>query len=104
MQINEKINVVIADFDKEFVKNLCDYMKESKKIEIVGCAYDGLEAVSLVKNNDVDVFIMDLVLPTIDGLGVLERLGRIQFEKRPHIIVVSSVLNEIGRASCRERV
>lgn len=94
MQIKEKINVVVADFDKGFVKNLCDYMNESKKIDIVGCAYDGLEAVSLVKNNDVDVLIMDLVLPTIDGLGVLERLSRIQLEKRPHIIVVSSVLND----------
>lgn len=94
MQINEKIKVVVADFDRNFVNSLCGYMQETKKIEVVGCAYDGLDAVSFVKNNDVDVLIMDLVLPSIDGIGVLERLSRIKAEKRPHVIIVSSVLNE----------
>ena len=37
---------------------------------------------------------MDLVLPTIDGIGVLERINRMQLNKRPHVLIVSSVLNE----------
>ena len=43
----------------------------------------------------VDVLVMDLVLPTIDGIGVLERINRMQLNKRPHaVLIVSSVLNE----------
>ncbi len=94
MEINQKIRVAAADFDKEFVNSLCDYMRQTTKIEVVGCCYDGLEVPALVKNNDVDVLVMDLVLPTIDGIGVLERINRMKLKKRPHILIVSSVLNE----------
>ena len=94
MEINQKIKVAVADFDKECANGLCDYMRQTTKIEVVGCVYDGLEVPPMIKNGDVDVLVMDLVLPTIDGIGVLERLNRMQLKKRPHILVVSSVLNE----------
>ena len=45
MEINQKIRVAAADFDKEFVNSLCDYMRQTTKIEVVGCWYDGLEDV-----------------------------------------------------------
>ncbi len=54
---------------------------------LVGCVHDGLEVPGLVKNNDVDVLVMDLVLPTIDGIGVLERINRMQLNKRPHVLI-----------------
>ena len=94
MEINQKIKVAVADFDREFADGLCEYMRQTTKIDVVGCAYDGLEVPGLVKNNDVDVLVMDLVLPTIDGIGVLERINRMQLNKRPHILIVTSVLNE----------
>ena len=94
MEINQKIKVAVADFDKECANGLCDYMRQTTKIEVVGCVYDGLEVPPMIKKGDVDVLVMDLVLPTIDGIGVLERLNRMQLKKRPHILVVSSVLNE----------
>ena len=94
MEINQKIKVAVADFDKDFAEGLCLYLRQSAKIDVVGCVHDGLEVASLIKNNDVDVLVMDLVLPTIDGIGVLERINRMQLNKRPHVLIVSSVLNE----------
>ena len=78
MEINQKIKVAVADFDKDFADGLCLYLRQSAKIDVVGCVHDGLEVASLIKNNDVDVLVMDLVLPTIDGIGVLERINRMQ--------------------------
>ena len=56
MEINQKIKVAVADFDREFADGLCEYMRQTTKIDVVGCAYDGLEVPGLVKNNDVDVW------------------------------------------------
>ena len=94
MEINQKIKVAVADFDKDFADGSCLYLRQSAKIDVVGCVHDGLEVASLIKNNDVDVLVMDLVLPTIDGIGVLDRIIRMQLNKRPHVLIVSSVLNE----------
>ena len=99
MEINQKIKVAVADHDKEFANGLCDYMRRTTKIEVVGCVYDGLEVPPLVKSGDVDVLVTELLLPTLDGIGVLERLSRMQLKKRPHIMVISSVLNDMITAS-----
>ena len=56
MEINQKIKVAVADFDKDFADGLCLYLRQSAKIDVVGCVHDGLEVASLIKNNDVDVF------------------------------------------------
>ena len=48
------------------------------------------------RNNDVDVLVMDLVLPTIDGIGVLERINRMQLNKRPHVLIAVSYTHLTG--------
>ena len=94
MENNQKIKVAVADYDKDGANSLCDYMRQTTKIEVVGCVFDGLEVPSMVKNSAPDVLVMDMLLPTIDGVGVLERLNRMQLKKRPHILIISSVLSD----------
>ena len=94
MENNQKIKVAVADYDKDCASGLCDYMRQTTKIEVVGCVFDGLEVPSMVKNSAPDVLVMDMLLPTIDGVGVLERLNRMQLKKRPHILIISSVLSD----------
>ncbi|MBE5040358.1 sporulation transcription factor Spo0A [Oscillospiraceae bacterium DSM 107454] len=91
---NKKIRVVIADDNREYVGILCEYMKRESRIEIVGCAYDGLEAVSMVKMTEPDVLILDMVMPNLDGIGVLERLQNAKLKEMPKILMVSAVLND----------
>ena len=91
---NKKIRVVIADDNREYAGILCEYMRRESRIEIAGCAYDGLEAVSMVKMTEPDVLILDMVMPNLDGIGVLERLQNGKLKKMPKILMVSAVLND----------
>lgn len=89
-----KIRVLIADDNREYVEVLCSYMKQEQRIEVVGCAYDGLEAINLVRITDPDVLVLDMVMPNLDGIGVLERLQNLRLKKMPKVLVVSAVLND----------
>ena len=40
MEINQKIKVAVADFDKDFADGLCLYLRQSAKIDVVGCVHD----------------------------------------------------------------
>jgi two-component system response regulator (stage 0 sporulation protein A) len=83
--------VAIADDNREFGDILCEYLNSQEDIEVVGIARDGLEAYELITSTKPDIAILDIIMPHLDGLGVLEKLNATQMEKRPLYIILSAV-------------
>ena len=88
---NEKINVIIADDNKEFCNILSDYLLNQSDIMITGIAKDGLEALKLIKEKKPDLVVLDIIMPHLDGLGVLEQLSAMNINPMPKVIVLSAV-------------
>ncbi|CAG7840953.1 chemotaxis protein CheY [Clostridium novyi B str. ATCC 27606] len=88
---NNKISVVIADDNKEFCNILNDYLLNQRDIVVTGVAKDGIEALKLIQEKKPDLLILDIIMPHLDGLGVLERLSTINIDQLPRIIVLSAV-------------
>ena len=87
-----KIKVLIADAGEETRALLCDALQAEGDMEIVGTASDGAEALTLLEREDPDVLLLDLVLPRVDGLEVLRRMG--ETGARAAAIVVSAFYNQ----------
>ena len=89
--MKEKITVLIADDNQEFSKTLATYLENEEDMEIVGIVRDGVEAVEEVKEKLPDVAILDVIMPHLDGLGVLERINNSNIVKKPICIMLSAV-------------
>ncbi len=89
--LERKIQIVIADDNKEFSDILCEYLNSQGDIEVVGMAKDGNEACDLITDRMPDIAILDIIMPHLDGLGVLEKLRGVQLKKRPLFIILSAV-------------
>lgn len=89
--LERKIQVVIADDNKEFIDILREYLSKQNDIEIVGTAKDGNEAYELIVEKLPDIVILDIIMPHLDGLGVLEKLRSVTLKKRPLFIILSAV-------------
>ena len=74
----EKIKVIMIDDNVNLISMVEDYFEDNQKIEIVGKAYDGIEGLELIKNDDIkyDLVILDFIMPKKDGLSVLKELKR----------------------------
>lgn len=88
---DSKISVLIADDNKEFCNILNDYLLNQRDIVVVGIANDGLEALELIEEKKPDLVVLDIIMPHLDGLGVLERLNSGVVGKIPRVIVLSAV-------------
>lgn len=89
--VNEKIKIVLADDNKDFCQVLKEYLSNEDDIEILGIAKDGIEALDLVKRTQPDLLVLDVIMPHLDGLGVIEKLNAMDIPKMPKIMVLSAV-------------
>ena len=89
--MNNKITVLLADDNQDFANKLESYLNEENDIEVVGIAPDGNVACSMIEKLKPDVVLLDIIMPNLDGLGVLEKLNNMDLEKMPTIIMVSAV-------------
>ena len=89
--MKERITVLIADDNQEFCKTLATYLENQEDMEIVGMARDGVEALDIIKEKTPDVAILDVIMPHLDGIGVLERVNNSNIVKKPICIMLSAV-------------
>ena len=87
----EKLKVLIADDNPRILKMLGDILMDDNGIEVVGTAEDGVETMGMIEETKPDVLLLDLIMPKLDGLGVLEKLHKGSgIGKVPEVIVISS--------------
>lgn len=91
---------MIADGGEDFRRLMADTLSRENDIELVAAAGDGLEALSLAGQMKPDVVLLDLVLPKVDGFGLMQRLGEQGSDAVK--IVVSAFYNETMVARCAE--
>ena len=87
----KKIRIVIADDNKEFSSILSEYLSGQADFDVVGTAKDGIEAVNMVQNHQPDVLVLDIIMPHLDGLGVLEKINQMSNIEMPKVIILSAV-------------
>lgn len=86
-----KINIIIVDDNKEFCSILSDFFSSKQDIIIKGIGNDGIDAINLILEHKPDLVILDMIMPKLDGLGVLEKLNEMNINPSPKVIVLSAI-------------
>ncbi|HBP63013.1 MAG TPA: sporulation transcription factor Spo0A [Desulfosporosinus sp.] len=82
--------IIVADDNRNLCQMLKTYIEDQDDLIIVGEAHNGLEAMELIQTQEPDLIILDLVMPNLDGLGVLERINARTAMMRPKIIMLTA--------------
>ena len=89
--MKENISVLIADDNQDFAYTLSNYINDQEDMEVIGIAKDGNEAVNLISTIKPEIVLLDVIMPHLDGLGVLEKLNKNANPNQPTIIMLSAV-------------
>jgi two-component system response regulator DesR len=93
-----RVRVVIVDDHVLFAESLQLLLSEDERIEVVGCARGGEEAVPLVEAVEPDVVLMDIAMPGTDGIEATRRIRAAS--PRTHVLILTGIdaSKEIERA------
>ena len=91
----QKLSVAIADDNERMLRLLGDIIESDEELSVVGTAKDGEEAYNVIKTKEPDVVLLDIVMPKLDGLGVLDRVNHDKaIKKHPTFIMISAIGQE----------
>jgi len=90
-----KLNIAIADDNDRVVQLLDAIISEDDELEVVGRASNGEEIVDIIKQKEPDVVLLDIIMPKIDGLSVMDRVNKdLSVKKHPAFIIITAVGQE----------
>jgi two-component system response regulator (stage 0 sporulation protein A) len=86
----KKIKVCIVDDNRELVGLLEDYISSQEDMEVAGIAHNGQDCLEMLESTEPDVLILDIIMPHLDGLAVLERLREERRSSLPNVIMLTA--------------
>ena len=92
MSMTEKSKILLVDDNQNFIELLKDRIEFSNTFEVAGEAHDGEKALELMLALRPEIVILDMIMPVLDGLGVLERFNRAGIaDYHPKILILSAI-------------
>ena len=91
----DKITVALIDDNARILEALEDIMQPDPEIEVVAKAENGLDALRIIKEKQPDIALLDIIMPKLDGIGVMQHLKvDTDVKKLPAFLVISAVMQE----------
>jgi two-component system chemotaxis response regulator CheY len=94
------LKLLIVD-DSNIMRRRIERSQQIDRLEVVGLASDGLEAIELFRRTDPDVVTMDITMPSMDGIECVSRL--VQMKPDVLILVVSALADKATAVEAMER-
>ena len=91
----ENVNVVIVDDNPMILNTLDEVISSEAGLSVIGRADNGKDAIDMIKDTQPDVVLLDLVMPQMDGISVVENIKKkTSMLKNPAFIILSAVGGE----------
>ena len=98
VNVQDPIRVVIADDHRLFGQALESILATDDRLEVVGHAGDGSEAVQLALAVDPDVILMDIAMPIMDGFQATKQIRKQRPQARVLMLTASNSRTDLDRA------
>lgn len=92
--MQDDVRVLLADDNRDYASILEEYLSSYRGVTLVGVAHDGVHALELLEAKTPDVLVLDMVMPLLDGIGVLSRMRELGLDKDPRVIVLTALGQE----------
>ncbi|MDD3279164.1 MAG: sporulation transcription factor Spo0A [Lachnospiraceae bacterium] len=88
----EKLSIAVADDNERILDLMATLIRSDRQLELIGQADNGRDIYNIIRDKAPDVVLLDIIMPKMDGLTVLEKVANDEtIKKKPAFIVVSAV-------------
>lgn len=85
------VRVLIAEDNPAMRETLARELDSRQGLQLVGAAKNGIEALQLIHQRSPQVLVCDMVMPQLDGFGVLEEVTHMKAPQKPQVIALTAL-------------
>lgn len=85
-----KVRIAIADDNKELVNTMDAYFEQHPELEVIWTAHNGKVCLSMLQENKPDLLLLDIIMPHLDGIAVLDTIKKDPALSDMHIIMLTA--------------
>lgn len=74
MAQESEVEVMLVDDNKDFCNLLKEFLNQQEDFAVAATAHDGVTALEKIEEHEFDVLVLDVIMPQLDGIGVLEEI------------------------------
>ncbi len=93
--MTDSISVLIVDDNVELCELIKKKLSTMEGMKTIGVAHEGTSAIDMINELEPDVILLDIIMPKLDGLGVLEQMRTRKAAKRPLTIVFTAIGSDV---------
>ena len=85
------MRLMLVDDNADFRRTLREHLQKQENMRIAAECGTGLEALETIAKTPVDIVLLDMIMPQMDGYTFLEEMNRLQLQNPPQVIVLSAL-------------
>lgn len=85
------VRVLIADDNEDKCYLLYEFLKKKEDMDVCDIVHNGYSALKSIHEKQPDIVLLDIMMPNLDGIGMLHKLNSNKPKKMPKIIMISSL-------------
>lgn len=85
-----RLKCLIVDDEENAIDGVIDYLREIDSLEVVGTCFSAIEAIEVLKKQDVDLMFLDINMPRLTGLELLESM------QNPPLTILTTAYSEFA--------
>ncbi|MFC4356183.1 sporulation transcription factor Spo0A [Chryseomicrobium palamuruense] len=86
----EKIKIMVVDDNRDLVTTVAEYFQNHPSIEVIHTAYNGKQCLDLLEERVPDVLLLDIIMPHLDGIAVMDHLHENQLYPNMKVIMLTA--------------
>lgn len=90
-----RIKIMIVEENNELIKQIEEMYVNDPDNEVIAFANNGVDGITKIEAFKPDVVLLDIILPGVDGIGVMQTVDTSKWNHKPVYIVMSQMLSEI---------
>ncbi|MGI6161341.1 MAG: sporulation transcription factor Spo0A [Christensenellales bacterium] len=90
----DKIRIILIDDNEVYVNGLARYLERRPEFCVIGAYSNPTTGFKALLTQECDICLLDVIMPVLDGIAIIEKLNIAPIAKKPKIITLSAVRND----------
>lgn len=85
----KNLEIILVDDNDDFCSLITEHLNNQANMQVTATASNGEEGVELIKEYEPDILLLDIIMPQLDGVGVMEKINNLETKDMKIIILTA---------------